>query len=347
MYKWKEVDLADIADVEDENDNSPYVEYIGNEGQGWVDNGAGWIISAYIENRNGELRPQTTEELAQCIGCHGRVGNTVDAVWSFQRKLPAGLGWKDMNYGEFDSRSPGLTKLNDYIYEQAGMGELGYFYYTVVGGDLYGIMPAEIRNDLLRFAVQINYRPEPGLTVQEILDDELLKNLDYSQRESRLRERQRLMRQYAENKAYLLPADKEGNRFIRGDIFFPLQQTMKSNILAYRKIVLDQSFNLGKDVFGNVPESVPFTFRSDGRALDEFRNPISVGKVITSRPYDNNGIGMWPTGIVATNHNGEPIDDEGNVVDIETESHKLKGHVSNGGTFEVFYNPILSDKPVR
>jgi hypothetical protein len=347
MYKWKEVSLDDIADVEEETEEPAFAEYIGNEGQGWVDNGAGWILSAYIENRAGELRPQTTEELAQCIGCHGQVGNTVDAVWSFQRKLPGELGWKDMNYGEYDSRNPNLTKLHDYIYEQANMGELGYFYYTVVGGNLYGVMPAEIRSDLHKFAVETRFSPPLGITLSEILNDEILKNYDYTKRKPLLLERQRLMRQYADSKAYLLPTNNSGDRFISGTVFYPTVQTMKSNILGYRKIVLDQSFNLGKDVFGTGPEAIPFTFRSDGRAIDEFRNQIATGNVITSRPYDSDGVGIWPTGIVSTNHEGKPIDNEGNVIDIETEAYKLKEHISNGGTFEVFYNPMLSDKPVR
>jgi hypothetical protein len=86
MYKWKEVGIDDI------DEDAHYDDFvIGNEGQGWVDNNAGWLLAAFIEDRRGELRLQTTEELMQCIGCHGKVGNTVDSVWSFGWYLHDGV----------------------------------------------------------------------------------------------------------------------------------------------------------------------------------------------------------------------------------------------------------------
>jgi hypothetical protein len=106
MYKWKDVDLEDIALEEEESDEPEFEFFYGREGQGWVDNGAGWILAAYIENRHGELRPQTTEELTQCVGCHAKVGNTIDAVWSFQRKIPGKEGWADMHYGHYNRSEP-------------------------------------------------------------------------------------------------------------------------------------------------------------------------------------------------------------------------------------------------
>jgi len=63
MYKWKDVDVEDI------DEDAHFEDFaIGHEGQGWVDNNVGWLLSAYIEDRNGDLRPQTSEELMQCIG---------------------------------------------------------------------------------------------------------------------------------------------------------------------------------------------------------------------------------------------------------------------------------------
>ena len=75
MYKWKDVDIVDIGENESEGDETAQV--IGKEWKGWIDNEAGWILAAYIERRDGELRPQTTEELLQCKGCHSSVGNTI------------------------------------------------------------------------------------------------------------------------------------------------------------------------------------------------------------------------------------------------------------------------------
>ncbi len=344
MYKWKDVDLDDIA--MDDHEDEGFGEFVGKEGQGWVDNEGGWILSAYIEDRYGNLRPQTTEELAQCIGCHGNVGNTVDAVWSFQRKLPGMLGWREMDYGAYKASDPRFTRLQDYLHENSGMGELGYFYYTVVGADLYGIMPEEVKTHILHYSRMNKLDNELGLLLplELLFDDEQLKNLGQNERKAILLERQKVMRRYAQDAAYLYQ-HTDGEAYIRGALLYPSGQTMKNNIQLYRKIVLDQSYNLGKDVFGTEPEHIPFTFRSDGKGLDAAGSPIPVGAVITSRPYNEEGEGYTPTGLVAVNDDGDPIDSNGNPVGAEY--YRAVGHVSKGGTFDMMYNPILSDRPFR
>jgi hypothetical protein len=359
MYKWREVDLDDISlededEDEDEDENKDEEEnefqtYIGREGQGWVDNGAGWILAAFIENRHGELRPQTTEELAQCLGCHSKVGNTIDAVWSFQRKLPDLEGWAEMNYGNYNSKEPQNTKLQDYLNISSNMGELGYFYYSVVGADLYGIMPPEIRDELISFSKSINLSRELGISygIDEILDDEILKKMDKTERKPRLLARQKLMRHYSSNKKYLAYNKADDKFYVKGNIFYPTPETMKANIQGYRKIVLDQSFNLGKDVFGSKADHIPFTFRSDGTVRDEKGNIIPTGNVIYSRPYNEDGVGITPTGIVLINDKGDVLDREGNIIDPLEEPEKAVGHFSTGGTFDIFYNPILSGIPIK
>ncbi len=348
MYKWKDVDLADLGDDEEEEEEEEvYETFIGKENQGWVDNGRGWIVAGYIEDRKGNLRPQTTEELAQCVGCHGNVGNTVDAIWSFQRKLPGELGWKEMDYGKYDPDSTIFTKLQDYRYENSGMGEFGYFLYTVVGADLYGVMPKEIKDELIIYAEKNNLTEELELqhSLKSIFDDEAKKYYGEIDRKSRLLEAQKIMRHYVENAAYLYYDETDEKHYIKGNIFYPTFNTMKNNIFQYRKIVLDQTYNLGKDVFGGLNDQVPFTFRSDGNVKDEHNKIIPAGKVITSRPYDEEGVGTTPTGIVSVNKEGEVVDSEGNVVDIEAEPEKAEDHISSGGTFDMMYNPILSGRP--
>lgn len=61
-----------------------------------LDAGRGFRLQAFIEDARGELRPQTFEETAFCVGCHGGVGATVDSMFSFARKLSANVpqhGW--------------------------------------------------------------------------------------------------------------------------------------------------------------------------------------------------------------------------------------------------------------
>ncbi|HKK53198.1 MAG TPA: hypothetical protein VKA74_16490, partial [Myxococcota bacterium] len=128
-YKWRDVEVEEITTPAQDD------RIIGGPGQGWVANGQGWILAGYIEDSEGRLRPQTTEELMQCVGCHGRVGNTVDSVWSFQRKLPGDAGWGEMDYGDYDSERPHLTRLQDYRTRTRSVdkGEQEYFYGSVVG----------------------------------------------------------------------------------------------------------------------------------------------------------------------------------------------------------------------
>jgi hypothetical protein len=276
------------------------------------------------------------------------VGNTIDAVWSFQRKLPGTLGWQEMDYGRYNKQEPAMTHLQDYSNAGTDTGELEYFYSTVVGADLYGVMPSEIKNELMAYAEKERLVDHLDLVnrLEDIFDDEKLKMTERIRRKEMLQERARIMRQYASSRSYLIHDPESGKDFIKGAVFYPSRETVLSNIAGYRRIVLDQSFNLGKNVFGSQPEAIPFTFRSDGTVLDGDREIIPLGAVIGSRPWGEDGVGITPTGVVKVNADGLPVDEDGRVVDIETSPEKAVGHVSQGGTFETRYNPIIKGKPV-
>jgi hypothetical protein len=343
MYKWKQVG---IDDIDEEAHPDDFV--IGNEGQGWVDNNTGWLLSGFIEDREGELRPQTTEELMQCIGCHGKVGNTVDSVWSFERKLPAEAGWREMDYGAYDSKNPQRSRLRDYMHTNTLMGELGYFLSAVVGANLYGVMPGEIAAQLKAYSTANLESLDLTRPIDAIFDDDLLKGLAADERRAHLLDRQKVMRSYVASRGYLDRDTKaDDSYYIKGSLLYPSPQTMKDNIGLYRKIVLDQSYNLGKDVFGSEPGNVPFTLRSDGTVKNAAGGIIPVGEIIISRPYDEEGTGTTPTGIVRVNGKGEPVDADGNTVDIDSNPENAVGHISTGGTFDTMYNPILSDIPIQ
>jgi hypothetical protein len=344
LYKWKDVSIDDIGENEELAG-----QVIGKPGQGWIDNKAGWILAASIEDRSGTLRPQTTEELLQCLGCHSSVGNTIDAVWSFQRKLPGLEGWREMDYGAYDAARPDRTKLADYKNEQIDKGELEYFYHSVVGADLFGIMPAEIDAELRDYATAQDLKGALKLRhdLDVIFDDAALKITARDERESILRERTAIMRHYAAARAYLYHDRLSGQDFIKGSVFYPSEATMRANIAGYRRIVLDQSFNLGKNTFGTQPDQIPFTFRSDGSVRDADNKLIPVGAVIESRPWGEDGVGNTSTQIATLNAQGEAVDAQGNPVDIDKHPETVVGHVSQGGTFDPLYDPILSGIPVK
>ncbi|MEA3371112.1 MAG: hypothetical protein U9Q40_07215, partial [Campylobacterota bacterium] len=67
---------------------------VGNTETG-LQTGLGWTYQGFIEDAQGELRPQNYEETQYCIGCHSGIGAIADSTFVFQRKF------------EFDSHQKG------------------------------------------------------------------------------------------------------------------------------------------------------------------------------------------------------------------------------------------------
>lgn len=93
---YADLEEAALAEMKERDDFPDRIsQIIGNAEQG-LNNGTGWLLQGFIEDRNGELRPQNFEETIFCIGCHGGVGITTDSVYGFPRKLAANhyqQGW--------------------------------------------------------------------------------------------------------------------------------------------------------------------------------------------------------------------------------------------------------------
>ncbi len=83
--------LAEVKEDHDFPDRLPIFD--GNDETGLA-NGTGWRLQAFIEDRDGDLRPQSFNETVFCAGCHGGIGVTDDSTFAFPRKLaqPSG-GW--------------------------------------------------------------------------------------------------------------------------------------------------------------------------------------------------------------------------------------------------------------
>jgi len=68
----------------------------------------GWLIQGFIEDYDGELRPQSYEETFFCMGCHSAIGTTIDQTFSFPRKVTGRAGWGYINLkGMQDAPSKG------------------------------------------------------------------------------------------------------------------------------------------------------------------------------------------------------------------------------------------------
>ncbi len=83
-------------EIEEEEESVEYKPY----DNGFMPNDPDtWLMGGWIEDEKGNLRPQTEEEMAFCMACHGAISGTVDSTFSFWRKLPKSAGWKDTDYG--------------------------------------------------------------------------------------------------------------------------------------------------------------------------------------------------------------------------------------------------------
>ncbi len=76
--------------MEKEAGNLPAYYDLGHHG---LDNGNGWALHGFIEDRKGRLRAMTYEENFSCMGCHNSVGSTIDKTFSFPRKMDGAEGW--------------------------------------------------------------------------------------------------------------------------------------------------------------------------------------------------------------------------------------------------------------
>ncbi|BCO10371.1 hypothetical protein GF1_27470 [Desulfolithobacter dissulfuricans] len=102
-------------------------QFIGNPEQG-INNDDGWLLQGFIEDDSGNLRPQSFEETAYCIGCHGGTGATTDSVYGFPRKLDS----SQYQEGWYHWSRKGLAGLNEPKVELRGAGVYyEYSYYLM------------------------------------------------------------------------------------------------------------------------------------------------------------------------------------------------------------------------
>jgi hypothetical protein len=297
MYKWYPFDPTK-APAQTEEQGGDLGNVLSNPAQGWIENGAGWILAAYIEDRDGHLRPQSTEELMQCMGCHSGqglsggfksgTGNTVDSTWALPRKFAGALGWQEMDYLGYrhdptagvDS-TPGVATLGDPVNRSTGKGEFRYFLDNVVGASLFGDTPQPIE-DFLRQTVTLGNGYSADWPALDTSDPNRLLAVQH--------ERQELMRELTARGGHL-----DGAGAIQGALLYPPEQVALEGARRYREVVVTQRYTLGKEVF---PET-PFTFRYYRPAEFGYAHfsgkPYRLGEVITDRPVDREGIGIVPT----------------------------------------------------
>lgn len=122
---WGKLELNASRDAREKefSANKPRT-FAGNAETG-IGNRAGWRMQAFIEDAKGELRPQSREEHAFCIGCHSGIGATTDSTFSFARKVPGERGWSSQTLEGMAEpiRGDGLAEYAHYLAENGATDE--------------------------------------------------------------------------------------------------------------------------------------------------------------------------------------------------------------------------------
>jgi hypothetical protein len=205
-----------------------------------------WLLAAFIEDQNGNLRPQTAEESKFCIACHGGIGGTVDGTFTYWRKVPGADGWmdqdynltvrniKDWNYRTFEgSLGPNLEKIIAFV-----KGEYQLYFSMTDGGDHFR-SNEEIRSRISKDPSKISFMLSPNDNI--IINPDLINYLD-------------------------------NNGYIKPELFLPSQERAYGIGKQYRRIVKAQAFKYGRDVFDK-----PFGLSSGGNSLEKLDNVKRTG----------------------------------------------------------------------
>ncbi len=86
---YSELREAALRELKEDSEYPDRLRQLIGDPEHGLANDQGWIYQGFIEDRNGELRPQSYEEALACMGCHGGIGATTDSSFAFPRKLDA------------------------------------------------------------------------------------------------------------------------------------------------------------------------------------------------------------------------------------------------------------------
>ena len=121
------LEARNAREIKEKHDFPDRLRTIRGNLEAGVSNDQGWFYAGMIEDAQGELRPQSYEELAFCVGCHSGIGATTDSSFAFPRKLAAGTyrdGW--YHWSQKDLRGLPDRRRSD--------GQPEYAYYLAANG---------------------------------------------------------------------------------------------------------------------------------------------------------------------------------------------------------------------
>jgi len=86
---WEHQQIAD-QEFKEKYDFPDRISTYIYDGEYGISNKRGWLYQGFIEDKQGELRPQNHEETLYCIGCHASIGTITDSTFAFPRKYDLG-----------------------------------------------------------------------------------------------------------------------------------------------------------------------------------------------------------------------------------------------------------------
>jgi hypothetical protein len=128
-WSYARLDKRARVEMVEKEDAPSELRNFGGDIERGVHTGQGWTFQGFIEDAEGALRPQSFEENAYCVGCHGGVGTADDGIFSFSRRLGEDafqrgfFHWSQRGLeGVADRPVAGGTEYANYL-EQNGAGD--------------------------------------------------------------------------------------------------------------------------------------------------------------------------------------------------------------------------------
>ncbi|WP_016957340.1 hypothetical protein [Catenovulum agarivorans] len=84
---YAQLQNAALSEIKEKHDFPERLRTFKGDSETGLYTGMGWKYQAFIEDKQGDLRPQTYEETVFCMGCHSGISATTDLNFSFARKF--------------------------------------------------------------------------------------------------------------------------------------------------------------------------------------------------------------------------------------------------------------------
>ncbi len=218
-HSYSELKNLGLSKLKGKHDNPDRLEqFIGNAEVG-VYNALGWRYQGFIEDVQGELRPQSYEETIFCMGCHNNIGAIADSTFVFQRKL----GTNSFQNGWYHWSQKGLEGIKDKLLKN---GDTEYVQYlkTNNAGDEF----RQNKEIMKKFFVE-NWEKDEKNIKKDLL--EKLENPQVYQKQHWKLKEEEVKKLKSDISHLILPSPKRAIQLNK----------------AYKVIVDEQSFVLGRD----------------------------------------------------------------------------------------------------